>query len=189
MPRRFAAIGGSDLNYEAATFSPCRKYRYTLWRKWDDDWQTNFCMFIGLNPSTADEVQDDPTIRRCIGFAKNWGYSALCMTNIFAYRATDPKDMKSAEDPIGVDNDHYLIECATKARCVIAAWGNHGVFKNRSNQVSSMISMISPLLCLRVTASGMPSHPLYLPQTLEPIPFFNKEEPCPDDSPRSAPEI
>jgi hypothetical protein len=80
-------------------------------------------MFVGLNPSTADETSDDPTIRRCIAFAKSWGYSALCMTNLFAYRATDPKIMKKAQYPVGPDNDDYLKMLSAGAGVVIAAWG------------------------------------------------------------------
>mgnify|MGYP002376103839 CR=1 FL=1 len=151
---------------EIAIFSPCRQYRYTLWRRWGDDWESNFCMFIALNPSTADEVQDDPTVRRCIRYAKSWGYSALCMTNIFAYRATDPNVMKAQAEPIGEENDRYLIECAAKAKIVVAAWGNHGVYRDRHRQVTAMIP---DLHCLKITGAGMPSHPLYLPKNLEPF--------------------
>jgi len=151
-----------------AMFSPCRQYRYLLWRRWADDWGSNYAMFVGLNPSTADETNDDPTIRRCIKFAKDWGYSGLCMANIFAYRATDPKDMIAVDEPIGVENDKYLIEYAAKAGVVIAAWGNHGTYKNRHLQVKRIIPVLH---CLKVTKSGMPSHPLYLPQTLKPVPF------------------
>jgi len=151
-----------------AVFSPCRQYRYLLWRRWADDWASNYAMVIGLNPSTADETNDDPTIRRCIKFAKDWGYSGLCMANIFAYRATDPKDMIAVNEPIGVENDRYLKETAAAASVVIAAWGNHGTYKNRHLQVKRIIPVLH---CLKVTKSGMPSHPLYLPQTLKPVPF------------------
>lgn len=149
-----------------AIFSPCRKYRYILWRRWGEDWQSNYVMFIGLNPSTADETQDDPTIRRCIKFVKDWGYSGLCMTNLFAYRATNPKDMLAAPDPVGEENDKYLAPYSAKARIAIAAWGNHGTHLGRYLQVKAMIPN---LYCLKLTASGMPRHPLYLPQTLTPI--------------------
>ena len=83
-------------------------------------------MFVGLNPSTADEVSDDPTVRRCISYAKAWGYAGLCMTNIFAFRATDPKDMKAVHDPVGMDNDMHLLRVSRHAGVVIAAWGAHG---------------------------------------------------------------
>lgn len=151
-----------------AIFSDCREYRYILWRRWAEDWRSNYVMFIGLNPSTADETNDDPTIRRCINFAKDWGYSALCMGNIFAYRATLPKDMMAVPDPIGEHNDKYLTEYASNAALVVAAWGAHGRYKDRSKQV---VAMIPDLHCLSVTNGGMPGHPLYLPKTLKPRPF------------------
>lgn len=151
-----------------AIFSPCRQYRYLLWRRWGEDWEANFAMFIGLNPSTADETKDDPTIRRCIAFAKSWGHSALLMANIFAYRATDPNVMKQQPDPIGADNDRYLLEYANKANVVIAAWGNHGTHNDRQAKVKALIPNLH---CLKITAAGMPGHPLYLPQTLKPIKF------------------
>jgi hypothetical protein len=125
-------------------------------------------MFVGLNPSTADEVADDPTIRRCIRFAKEWGYSGLCMANLFAYRATDPREMLAATDPIGAENDRYLLEYAAGANLVIAAWGNHG---NHGNRHTAVKQILPSLYCLKVTRTGMPGHPLYLPQTLKPIPF------------------
>ena len=105
----------------SAIFSSCRKYRYILWRRWAVDCNANYAMFVGLNPSTADETDDDPTIRRCIRFAKSWGYSGLCMANLFAYRATDPKDMLVATGPVGVENDKYLLEYAkiVSAICIV----------------------------------------------------------------------
>ena len=121
----------------SAKFSSCRTYRYSLTRIWDDSKET--CVFIGLNPSTADENDDDPTIRRCIRFAKDWGFGRLVMVNLFSYRATDPKVMKSTPHPIGDDNDkHLLAECG-KAQLVVAAWGNHGGHLNRSFDVLNLL--------------------------------------------------
>lgn len=151
-----------------AIFSPCRKYRYTLWRGWANDWDTNYAMFIALNPSTADEIQDDNTVRRCIRFAQDWGYSGLLMTNVFGYRATLPKDMMAITDPVGIDNDRYLAEYAKKAGVIIAAWGNHATHQNRHHQV---VSLIPNLHCLKITKAGMPGHPLYLSKNLRPIPY------------------
>lgn len=94
-----------------ATLSEDRKYRYTLTRIWDETKPK--VMFIGLNPSTADETKDDPTIIRCINFAKSWGYGGLEMTNLFAFRATNPKVMKNEKEPIGKDNDTWLKKLAT----------------------------------------------------------------------------
>lgn len=149
-----------------AVFSPCRIYRYELWRRWG---YGGYAMFIGLNPSTADEIQDDPTVRRCIRYAKAWGFDALCMTNIFAYRATDPRDMKAASDPIGgTENDRTLLERASEAGVVVAAWGTHGTFNGRGEAVRALLRDCN-LHYLRQTQDGHPSHPLYLPADLTPI--------------------
>ncbi|MCL5098512.1 MAG: DUF1643 domain-containing protein [Candidatus Omnitrophica bacterium] len=148
-----------------AVFSPCRQWRYELWRRWGSD---PYCMFIGLNPSTADEVNDDPTVRRCIRFARQWGYGALCMTNIFAWRATDPADMKAVPDPVGPGNDAALKRGAAGAGIVIAAWGNHGSHLGRDKEV---LAMLSNLHCLKHTKTGAPGHPLYLRATTTPRPL------------------
>ena len=147
-----------------ATFSEFRTHRYTLERIWDTSKQ--LVMFVGLNPSTADETANDPTITRCINFAKAWGYGGLVMTNLFAFRATDPKVMKLKSDPIGAENDKHLLECAARCALVIAAWGTHGAHLNRGEAVRKLISNLH---VLRVTQGGFPSHPLYLPGDLKPI--------------------
>jgi len=149
--------------------SPCRTYRYTLWREFGGALDDGlYVMFIGLNPSTADEVADDPTIRRCIGYAQAWGYSALCMVNLFAYRATDPADMMRAADPVGQDNDKYLSDLAQGAALVVAAWGNDGAYRGRDAEVRAMLP---DLHCLDVTKAGQPGHPLYLKKELRPVPL------------------
>ena len=102
-----------------AIFSVCRKYRYALWRSWDES--KPYVMIIGLNPSTADETKDDPTITRCINFAKSWGYGGVCVTNLFAYRATVPSDMKASNEPIGTENDAWLYKLAREAAIIVAA--------------------------------------------------------------------
>lgn len=147
-------------------FSPCRTYRYALWREWIGG--EGYAMFVGLNPSTADETQDDPTIRRCIAFAKAWGYAGLCMTNLFAFRATKPKDMMAAEDPIGPENDAHLLALSRGAGVVVAAWGALGTYGGRHNAVRSMLPTLH---CLSLTKDGHPGHPLYLPKTLVPVPM------------------
>lgn len=152
--------------FNGANFSPDRVYRYDLWRTWLGG--EGFAMFVGLNPSTADETQDDPTIRRCIAFAKAWGYAGLCMTNLFAFRATKPEDMKRADDPVGPQNDMVLKERANRAGVVVAAWGAHGTYKNRAWWVQSMLPKLH---YLRLTKDGHPGHPLYLPKTLTPQPW------------------
>jgi len=122
-------------------------------------------MVIGLNPSTADEVNDDPTVRRCINYAKDWGFAELCMTNLFAFRSTDPKRMKSEDDPIGPDNDRNLVQLARDAGVVVAAWGTHGAHLGRGLAVAKMIGNLS---YLKLTQTGYPAHPLYLPSSLKP---------------------
>lgn len=149
-----------------AELSPCRQYRYALWRTWDDT--KPIVMFIGLNPSTADENSDDPTLTRCINFAKSWGYGGVCMANLFAYRATDPKKMKAAKAPIGKDNDLWLQQLASSAKLVVGAWGNDGDFLQRSKQVKTLIKNLH---YLKLNKSGEPAHPLYLPAKLTPLPM------------------
>ena len=148
----------NSLQESTATFSPCRTYRYSLWRRRGAP-ERGYAMFIGLNPSTADEVEDAPTIRRCIQFTKDWGYGALCMTNLFAFRATDPAVMKAHSEPIDPDTDAVVAERAKNAGVVVAAWGNHGSHSARDRQV---IALLPNLHCLKVTRAGQPSHPLYL---------------------------
>lgn len=129
-------------------------------------------MFIGLNPSTADETQDDPTIRRCIRFAKDWGYGALCMTNLFAYRATNPEVMKAQEDPTGMENNTRLLEIGQHAGLIIAAWGKHGAHNDRQSWATKMFFDCNlKLHCLGKNKDGTPKHPLYLKATALPQPF------------------
>jgi hypothetical protein len=147
----------------SATFSDCGKYRYSLKREWDKD--KPFVLFICLNPSTADDKNDDPTLIRCISYAKQWGYGGVCVTNLFAYRATNPRDMLSSQDPIGIDNDKWLRKLSKSAGLVVAAWGNHGKHIGRSDEIRKAVSN---LYYLKLNASGEPSHPLYLKSNLKP---------------------
>jgi hypothetical protein len=146
--------------------SPCRTYRYVLWREWDM-MNPAYAMFVGLNPSTADELEDDPTIRRCVDYAKRWGYGALCTANLFAYRATEPAVMKAHPQPVGVDNDRWLTELATNAGVVVAAWGVDGVHLARDKAVELLLG--EKLSYLKLTKDGHPGHPLYLKKTLKPL--------------------
>jgi hypothetical protein len=154
---------------KGAEISACGKYRYSLWRVWDDI--NPWVHFIGLNPSTADAVLDDPTIRRCINYAKDWGYGALSMCNLFAYRATDPKDMKRADDPIGPKNNVYLQTIGDSPELVIAAWGAHGNYLGRDKEV---MELMPDLHILALTKHGMPRHPLYLKRDLVPALWADK---------------
>jgi hypothetical protein len=136
-----------------------RRYRYTLWREWETS-NPAFVQFIGLNPSTADETQDDATVRRCMAFAKAWGFGALCMTNLFAYRSKNPKELKSCRDAVGPENDDYLKLTAASAAIIVAAWGTHGTLRNRNQEIMVRIPNLN---CLGVTKHGHPRHPLRLP--------------------------
>lgn len=159
--------------------SDCRRYRFTLWREWDCDLLTGCAddlpnvhkplMVIGLNPSTADETKDDPTIRKCIGFAKRLGFGSLCMTNLFAFRATQPNDMKAVgARAIGEENNAWLQQCAAEAGMILAAWGKDGSHLGRDKQVAAMFPN---LVCLGNNNDGSPKHPLYVPYEAKPVPF------------------
>lgn len=149
-----------------ATFSPCRAYRYQLWRIWDRS--KPFALFVCLNPSIADETQDSRTSRRCIRFAQAWGYGSLCMANLFAYRSQDPKRILEVSDPVGVDNDRHLKDLAAKAGIVIAAWGWLGVHRGRDREV---VAMLPGIHCLGTTRKGLPRHPLYVRKDAVPAPY------------------
>lgn len=149
-----------------AELSPCRRYRYALWRTWDETLPR--VMFIGLNPSTADETVDDPTLRRTMDFARRWGYGGVGNGNLFAFRATEPRDMMAAPDPVGPDNDAWLRRLADEAALVVAAWGNGGAFMDRSAAVRGLLD---GLHCLKLNASGEPAHPLYQRKETRPSPW------------------
>lgn len=148
-----------------ATFSPDRKYRYNLKRDLGPD--TRPCLFIMLNPSTADEVNDDPTIRRCINFAKTWGYGKLIVCNLFAIRATKPDVILKTNNPTGPGNDaaiqgaiQYVVD---NNGIVVCAWGAFGEYKNQGARVLQMIKNANaPAFFLAKTKTNQPSHPLYL---------------------------
>ena len=150
---------------KTATISDCGFYRYDLTRRWAEGGTT--CAFIGLNPSTADAEFDDPTIRRCIGFAKDWGHSMLVMLNAYAYRATNPKILKRVDNPIGPLNDEYLLSWRSNCDEVIAAWGTNIAPLRQL----AMVELFPSITVLKFTKDGYPGHPLYLPKTLTPMPW------------------
>ena len=151
-----------------ATFSPCRRWRYLLWRRWDASGPV--ANFLMLNPSTADEHKLDPTCSRARDYAERWGYGALIVTNIFSFRNTNPDRMKAAKDPIGPENDAAIVKAARESAIVVCAWGNHGRFLGRSTKVLEKLRANGIALhTLRVNANGEPAHPLYLPGKLKPI--------------------
>jgi|HubBroStandDraft_1064217.scaffolds.fasta_scaffold327952_2 hypothetical protein len=156
----------------SAVFSDCNRYRYVLRRSWDPTRQT--VLFVGLNPSTADAKRNDPTIRRCIRFAHDWGFGSLIMANLFAYRATQPGILPRADDPIGPKNNSWLSRLQKQADIVIAAWGIHGTLRARNLEVLPRFPIIH---CLGKTKSGHPRHPLYLPATVTPKPYYYDARP------------
>ena len=149
-----------------AILSECKTYRYVLSRTWDES--KGYALFIGLNPSTADGEKDDPTINRCIDYAKSWGYGGIKVVNLFAYRATLPSDLKQASNPIGPENDKFIRKFQKDAEVIIAAWGDDGVFKDRYKEI---LKLTPSLKCLKINKSGQPAHPLYQNKSLQPIPY------------------
>jgi hypothetical protein len=155
-----------------AVFSKDRIYRYTLHRTWDASLDRGVVNFIMLNPSTADDKKLDPTLRRCKGFAEDWGYRGFAITNLFAYRSTSPIAMKSYAKPVGPDNDAHILEQAQQANLVIVAWGSHGKHRKRDEAVMSMLKNHGiQTFALVVTKHGLPGHPLFLSSELRPKPF------------------
>jgi len=153
----------------SAVISECGSYRYRLERVWEAEKER--VAFIMLNPSTADASQDDPTIRRCIGFAKAWGFGGLIVGNLFALRSTDPKALYGHNDPVGPENDEYLRRIAQRAETVVCAWGTHGALNGRGVHVANLLDNYN-LAALKLTASGHPGHPLYVASSTEPKAYF-----------------
>lgn len=160
---------------QGAVIDPSGYYRYSLWRVWHP--KGSRVAFIMLNPSRADATVDDPTIRRCIGFAQHWGYGSLEVVNLFAYRTSNPARLKQMRDPVGPQNDHYLKQARERATLTILAWGNRGNLNQRSQQVLSWLTPSEHLYCLGVTRSGYPRHPLYLKRETKPIHYFTTNSP------------
>lgn len=155
------------LETRTAYFSTDRKYRYWLKIVWNPN--LPLLIVIGLNPSTADEQKDDPTVRRCKQWARNLHCGGLLMLNAFAFRATDPVDMMMADDPVGPENNRVLLEMTANAFITLCAWGNTGIFKNRSQEILQMFAADGgrKLKCLRFTKLKQPEHPLFVPYAAE----------------------
>ncbi len=150
-----------------ATFSSCRRWRTLLWRTWDES--KPVANFLMLNPSTADEKVLDPTCSRARDYAERWGYGALLVTNVFAWRATEPGEMKAARDPVGKGNDAAILRAAKESEILVCAWGNHGAHLERSARVRHLLHQAGIARhVLRLNANGEPAHPLYLPARLQP---------------------
>lgn len=158
-----------------ALYSPCGQYRYVLWRDWGDATAKGAATggaagqsagkvgFVMLNPSTATEVQNDPTVERCERRARALGFAGFGVANIFAFRATDPRVMRSQADPVGPLNDAAIAELAGSVDMVICAWGTHGAHQGRGVAVANLLRGLGrPLHHLGLTIGGAPKHPLYI---------------------------
>jgi hypothetical protein len=197
----------SEYVNKGAILSTCGTYRYRLWREWRlgnstqwDMWTDGgkpvvdgagnqlgeplTCLFVMLNPSTADGQTDDPTIRRCVAYAKAWGYDRMEVVNLFAHRATNPKQLLALghhDEPWGVDNQRHIAAAVEKAGKIVCAWGAHGSHLGQNETVLGWLSNATdqmadegreiPITALKLTKDGHPSHPLYLRADLKPFAF------------------
>lgn len=157
---------------DGAIFDDDREYRYRLWRTLDASKPT--VAFLMLNPSTADETDNDRTISRCISFAENWGYGRLEVGNLFAFSATNPDELRNHPEPVGSENDRHLEEIVDDAELVVAAWGNDGSIQGRGREVAARFR--GELHALMVNKTGHPQHPLYVDGDTNPSPFTALEE-------------
>jgi hypothetical protein len=171
---KFTPPGPLALTAQGAEFSPCRTWRYKLWRRWGSGPQL---VAIGLNPSTADETVNDPTVAKLVRYARRWGLDGLTMLNLFAYRATLPADMKRADDPIGRENTmtmtREISSVTERGGAVLAAWGAHGSYLDRSAYTVAVLKEIGiGVACFKLTKAGEPIHPLYQLDAAVPVPFL-----------------
>lgn len=156
-----------DDAHSTAVYSDCEKYRYSLTRIWEPGGRKAF--FVMLNPSTATEVQNDPTVERCERRARTLGFGSFCVANIFAWRDTDPRKMRKADDPVGPENDATISDGCIWADQIICAWGTHGEFMNRGAQVEKIMRGTGlALYHLGLSKAGHPKHPLYIAYVVQP---------------------
>jgi hypothetical protein len=158
-----------------ALFDPTFTYRYLLRRTWDV--RLPLAVFVMLNPSTADAERDDPTIRRCIGLTRAWGFGRLEVVNLFGYRTPHPTVLAAAADPVGPENDVHVLQAAARGDLVVAAWGNAGAILQRGAlMLPHLVSAARlPLQCLGQTRTGHPRHPLYVPAASTPHPLTPRQ--------------
>ncbi len=156
----------------SATYSPCERYRYALTRVWDASGPR--VLFVMLNPSTATEAQNDPTVERCERRARALGYGAFRVCNIFAFRATDPRVMRAAPDPVGPGNDTAILDGAGWSGRIICAWGTHGAHLGRGPEVARLLRGTGQALFhLGISRDGHPKHPLYIGYAQQPQPWVH----------------
>lgn len=161
-------LTGLTVGSRSALFSECGSYRYLLTRSFESG--VGSCLFVMLNPSTADADSDDPTVRRCSSFVRSWGYRELRIVNLFALRSVDPRNLESVADPIGPKNDAVLRQELQSGGLLVAAWGNRGALRRRSSAVLEMIFELKvSAMCLGVNGTGEPVHPLYVSAAARPL--------------------
>lgn len=167
-------FGPSEELKRDASLSACGRYRWSLSRAWDGDLDNRPRVgWLMLNPSKADAEIDDNTIKRCMGFSKEWGYGGLVVCNLFALRATDPRELYKADDPVGPENDRAILGMIRSCSKIVVAWGTHGCLLDRDKAVLDLLTAagVRPA-CLGTTAGGQPLHPLRLSASLRPVPFL-----------------
>lgn len=162
-----------------AIYSDCEQYRYILTRVWDENGPR--LTYVMLNPSTATEVQNDPTIERCERRARALGYGGIKITNIFAWRDTDPKNLKKAKHPVGPENDALVAEAAGWADLTLCGWGAHGDHLGRGAEIAAVLRATGqPLATLGTSKAGHPRHPLYISYQTQPTPWDGVIRPVED---------
>ncbi len=164
MIRRSHIAGGIA---SQAVYSPCLTFRHALHRRWGEGAVMGWVM---LNPSTATEAEDDPTIARCAARARAMGFGGIAIANLFAFRATDPRDLKRAGDPLGAEADAALVQAVEGAALLVCGWGNHGAHRGRDAQVAALLRAAGHRLHhLGLTGQGQPRHPLYTAYAVRPV--------------------
>ena len=159
-----------DFGEAVATFDPSGAYRFRLSRTWEPD--APVVAFVMLNPSTADAHRLDPTVRRCVGFARSWGFGGLEVVNLFAYRATDPAELLRCPEPVGPGNDRAVLDAVAGSDLVVAAWGNRGGHRGRGEAVTALLDRRGvATVALGRTNLGEPRHPLYVRADVRPVPW------------------
>ena len=164
----------SKARYCSASMSPDGLYRYDLARTWVEPGADNadaYVVFIGLNPSTADEEYDDPTIRKCMEFARAWGMGGMVMVNLFAFRSTDPMALLGTPDPVGPETDEHIQDACRMSQRVIACWGSWPNQYGFGSRAKAVRQLVKDLYALKFNNDGTPGHPLYLKNTALPQPW------------------
>ena len=156
-----------------ARYSDCENYRYELTRTWAPFGDR--VLFVMLNPSAATETANDPTVARVERRARSMGFGAYRVCNLFAWRATQPRQLRGAAAPVGPENDGVLVDACRWADRIVCGWGNHGGFDGRGAAVEELMRRTArPLLHLGLTLRGHPKHPLYVPYSVAPAEWLAK---------------